>query len=74
MKKGLEATYKRVEKHLSDDGLMDVVWRSIQEEFMNQYKRFDQLIQQCYSTAHLSLEFTADDVLGFFSEIAQKVN
>ncbi|EDQ89448.1 uncharacterized protein MONBRDRAFT_32259 [Monosiga brevicollis MX1] len=75
VKRGLEATFKRVEKHLSsEEGLLDVVWRSMQEEFMRQYQRFDQLIEQCYKNANVSLEFSNGDVLRFFTEIAQNVN
>eukprot|EP00045_Choanoeca_perplexa_P012968 m.144425 g.144425 ORF g.144425 m.144425 type:complete len:859 (+) comp16196_c0_seq3:154-2730(+) len=71
VKRGLEGTFKRVCRHLSDEDLVDVVWRSIQEEFIKQYQRFEQLIDQCYGQG-FKLAFGADDVLQFFSEIAQE--
>eukprot|EP00730_Choanoeca_flexa_P019533 TRINITY_DN9546_c0_g1_i5.p1 TRINITY_DN9546_c0_g1~~TRINITY_DN9546_c0_g1_i5.p1 ORF type:complete len:193 (+),score=72.33 TRINITY_DN9546_c0_g1_i5:189-767(+) len=73
VKKGLEGTFKRMCRHLSDEDLVDVVWRSVQEEFIKQYQRFQQLIDQCYGEGQ-KLEFTADDVLQYFSEIAQEYN
>lgn len=73
VKKGLEGTFKRMCKHLSDEDLVDVVWRSVQEEFIKQYQRFEQLIDQCYGKGY-KLEFTADNVLQYFSEIAQEFN
>ncbi|KAJ8912081.1 hypothetical protein NQ315_000587 [Exocentrus adspersus] len=72
VKKGLEALYKKVEKHLSEEGnLLQVVWRAMQEEFIRQYKMLEDLIQQCYPGSMISLEFTIDDILHFFSDIAQ---
>ncbi|KAJ8968991.1 hypothetical protein NQ317_014494 [Molorchus minor] len=72
VKKGLEALYKKVEKHLSEEGnLLQVVWRAMQEEFIKQYKMLEDLIQQCYPGSMVSLEFTIEDILHFFSDIAR---
>ncbi|CAH0552972.1 unnamed protein product [Brassicogethes aeneus] len=72
VKKGLEALYKKVEKHLSEEGnLLQVVWRAMQEEFIRQYKMLEDLIQQCYPGSMVTLEFTIDDILHFFSDIAR---
>ncbi|XP_969314.1 exocyst complex component 1 [Tribolium castaneum] len=72
VKKGLEALYKKVEKHLSEEGnLLQVVWRAMQEEFIRQYKMLEDLIQQCYPGSMISLEFTIEDILHFFSDIAR---
>ncbi|XP_063909269.1 exocyst complex component 1 isoform X2 [Zophobas morio] len=72
VKKGLESLYKKVEKHLSEEGnLLQVVWRAMQEEFIRQYKMLEDLIQQCYPGSMINLEFTIDDILHFFSDIAR---
>ncbi|CAG9854021.1 unnamed protein product [Phyllotreta striolata] len=72
VKKGLEALYKKVEKHLSEEeNLLQVVWRAMQEEFIRQYKTLEDLIHQCYPGSMICLEFTIDDILTFFSDIAQ---
>lgn len=72
MKKGLEALYRKVEKHLSEEGnLLQVVWRAMQEEFIQQYKTLEELIQQCYPGSMITLEFTINDILDFFSDIAR---
>lgn len=72
VKKGLESLYKKVEKHLcEDENLLQVVWRAMQEEFIVQYKYLEEQIQRCYAGAMITLDFTIDDILHFFSEIAQ---
>uniref|UniRef100_A0A6P7G551 Exocyst complex component 1 n=1 Tax=Diabrotica virgifera virgifera TaxID=50390 RepID=A0A6P7G551_DIAVI len=72
VKKGLESLYKKVEKHLSEEeNLLQVVWRAMQEEFIRQYKTLEDIIHQCYPGSMISLEFTIEDILMFFSDIAQ---
>ncbi|KAI4458169.1 sec3/syntaxin-related [Holotrichia oblita] len=72
VKRGLEALYKKVEKHLSEESnLLPVVWRAMQEEFIQQYKTLEDLIQQCYPGSMITLEFTITDILNFFSDIAR---
>lgn len=69
----MESLYKKVEKHLcEDENLLQVVWRAMQEEFIQQYKTLEDLIQQCYPGSMISLEFTIQDILNFFSEIARQ--
>ncbi|KAI9481520.1 MAG: exocyst complex component Sec3-domain-containing protein [Benjaminiella poitrasii] len=75
IKKSLEHLYKRVDKHFSEEeGLLQVVWRGIQEEFIRQHERMEDLIRQCYPDAGVKLEFTIQDLLGMMSELARKVN
>ncbi|KAG8178072.1 hypothetical protein JTE90_007057 [Oedothorax gibbosus] len=72
VKKGLESLYKKVEKHLcEEENLLQVVWHSMQDEFIRQYKYIESLIERCYPGAKISLEFSIDDILAFFSEIAR---
>uniref|UniRef100_A0A1I7SHL5 Sec3_C domain-containing protein n=2 Tax=Bursaphelenchus xylophilus TaxID=6326 RepID=A0A1I7SHL5_BURXY len=73
VKKGLENLYAKVEKHLGGDSqLLQVVWRDMQQEFLSQIKHYQRLISQCYPNSRLNLEFTIEDVLRYFSEIAQQ--
>ncbi|KAJ2962979.1 hypothetical protein NQZ79_g1897 [Umbelopsis isabellina] len=75
IKKSLEQLYKRVDKHFSEEeGLLQVVWRGIQEEFIRQHEKMEDLIRQCYPDANVSLEFTIQDLLAMMSELARKVN
>lgn len=61
-----------MEKHLSEESnLLQVVWRAMQEEFIRQYKMLEELIQQCYPGSMINLEFTIEDILHFFSDIAR---
>lgn len=72
VKRGLEMLYKKVEKHLCEESnLLQVVWRAMQEEFIRQYKMLEDLIQQCYPGSMIALEFTIEDILQFFSDIAR---
>ena len=43
----------------------------MQEEFIRQYKNIEDLIHRCYPGAMVALEFSIDDILTFFSDIAQ---
>ncbi|KAG1084658.1 hypothetical protein G6F42_021696 [Rhizopus arrhizus] len=75
IKKSLEQLYKRVDKHFSEEeGLLQVVWRGIQEEFIRQHEKMEDLINKCYPDAGAHLEFTIQDLLGMMSELARKVN
>jgi len=72
VKKGLESLYKKVEKHLCDEeNLLQVVWRAMQEEFIVQYNFLEERIQRCYAGAMINLDFSIEDILKFFSEIAR---
>lgn len=72
VKRGLESLYRKVEKHLcEEENLLQVVWRAMQEEFIQQYKSIEELIQRCYPGSMITLDFTIGDILEFFSEIAR---
>lgn len=72
VKKGLDSLYKKVDKHLcEEENLLQVVWRAMQEEFITQYNYLEERIQRCYAGAMISLDFTINDILGFFTDIAQ---
>jgi len=43
----------------------------MQEEFIQQYKYIEDLIQRCYPGNMISLEFSIEDLLQYFSEIAR---
>lgn len=43
----------------------------MQEEFIRQYKHLEELIQRCYPGSMITLDFSIDNILEFFSEIAQ---
>ncbi|XP_011497897.1 PREDICTED: exocyst complex component 1 [Ceratosolen solmsi marchali] len=71
VKKGLEHLYRKVEKHLcEEENLLQVVWREMQGEFIAQYINIEELIQRCYPDSNVTLEFTIQNILEFFSEIA----
>merc|ERR1719510_947935 len=68
VRKGLERLYKKVEKHLcEEEGLVQVVWRAMQEEFIQQYKCIEDLIQRCYPGAQISLDFDTKSIHEYFS-------
>jgi hypothetical protein len=43
----------------------------MQDEFLKQYKHFEELIAKCYKDSGIQLEFTISDLLRYFSDIAQ---
>lgn len=43
----------------------------MQQEFISQYINIEELIQRCYPDSNVTLEFTIQNILEFFSEIAQ---
>uniref|UniRef100_A0A672RNB9 Exocyst complex component 1-like n=1 Tax=Sinocyclocheilus grahami TaxID=75366 RepID=A0A672RNB9_SINGR len=72
VKKGLDNLYKKVDKHLcEEENLLQVVWHSMQDEFIRQYKHFEGLINRCYPGSGITMEFTILDMLEYFSSIAQ---
>jgi len=42
----------------------------MQEEFISQYKHYEDLIKRCYPDSNVKLEFTIEDVLQYFTNIA----
>ena len=72
VKRGLEKLYRRVEKDVSDE-VLQVVWGGMQEAFIEQCRRFESLIAECYPGANITLDFTIDDLAEYFVSIsAQK--
>jgi hypothetical protein len=77
VRKDLLHLYRKVEKHFASsdeeqEGLLQVAWRGIQEEFLRQHERFSRLIRECYpAEANVQMEFSVQELLGFFSEIAK---
>ncbi|RUS86833.1 hypothetical protein EGW08_005429 [Elysia chlorotica] len=72
VKKNLEHLNKKVEKQLcEEENLIQVVWHEMQDVFINQYKYYDDLMCRCYPDSNITLDFTIDDVLQYFSDIAQ---
>ncbi|KAM4053315.1 exocyst complex component 1 isoform 5-T5 [Anomaloglossus baeobatrachus] len=72
VKKGLDNLYKKMDKHLcEEENLLQVVWHTMQDEFIRQYKHFEGLIEKCYTGAGITMEFTIQDILEYFSSIAQ---
>lgn len=43
----------------------------MQDEFIRQYKHFEGLIARCYPGSGITMEFTIQDILDYFSSIAQ---
>lgn len=43
----------------------------MQGEFISQYKAIHEMIARCYPDAQLQLEFSVEDVLNVFSDIAR---
>ncbi|KAI9254224.1 exocyst complex component Sec3-domain-containing protein [Sporodiniella umbellata] len=75
IKKALEQLYRRVDKHFSEEeGLLQVVWRGIQEELIQQHRKMSELIVQCYPGVEAHLEFTIEDLLEMMRDLAKKVN
>ncbi|CAK8673605.1 unnamed protein product [Clavelina lepadiformis] len=72
VKKGLESLYHKIVKYTTeyDNRLLQVVWQHMQEEFVRQYKHFEDLISKCYPDSEIKLEFTIENVLLYFSSIA----
>ncbi|XP_062502938.1 exocyst complex component 1-like isoform X2 [Corticium candelabrum] len=73
VKKGLDALYRKVEKHLcEEENLLQVVWHSMQDDFIQQYKHFEELINKCYPGSGIAIEFSLAELLSYFSMIAQQ--
>ncbi|CAG8443657.1 2576_t:CDS:10 [Dentiscutata erythropus] len=72
IRKDLISLYKRVDKHFTEEeGLLQVVWRSIEGEVIKSHERFTSIINKCYPDSNISLEFSIDDLLNYFSELAR---
>ena len=63
---------KRVEKHFSEEeGLLQVVWHGIQEEFLRLHRHFENVTRKCYPESDIHVSFTIEDLCNFFSDIAK---
>ncbi|XP_047531361.1 exocyst complex component 1 [Vanessa atalanta] len=73
VRKSLHRLYRTVEKHLSEEGgLLQVVWRAMQEEFIAQHVALQARIAACYPGAGLTLPLSTQDILDAFSDIARE--
>ncbi|XP_041052214.1 exocyst complex component 1-like isoform X2 [Carcharodon carcharias] len=74
VKKALENLYKKVVKHLSEEGnLLQVVWYTMQGEFVRQYKEFEEMIAQCYPGSGITMNFSIEDILQYFLDITKAI-
>ncbi|NXM70506.1 EXOC1 protein, partial [Serilophus lunatus] len=68
VKRALETLYRKVHKHLSpEENLLPVVWHSMEQEFIRQYREFEDLIRRCYAGSGIAMEFSLEDLLSYFS-------
>ncbi|XP_052741004.1 exocyst complex component 1 isoform X2 [Bicyclus anynana] len=73
VRRALHRLYRTVDKHLSDEGgLLQVVWRAMQEEFIAQHVALQARIAACYPGAGLALPLSTQDILDAFSDIARE--
>lgn len=73
VRRALHRLYRTVDKHVSaEGGLLQVVWRAMQEEFIAQHVALQARIAACYPGAGLALPLTTQDILDAFSDIAQE--
>ncbi|XP_057312969.1 exocyst complex component 1-like isoform X2 [Hydractinia symbiolongicarpus] len=71
VKKGLELLHKKIEKYVTEAGLTQVLWHNLQEAFVRQYERYQELVELCYPNSNIKLPVTIKEILEFFSNIAQ---
>ncbi|NWH97317.1 EXOC1 protein, partial [Tichodroma muraria] len=70
VKRALETLYRTIHKCLSpEENLLPVVWQAMEQEFIRQYREFEDLIQRCYAGAGIALDFTMEDLLSYFNSI-----
>lgn len=58
----------------AEENLLVVVWRSIQSEFVALHSHLEALIAKCYPDSHIRLEFEVQDLLQYFSNIAERLS
>ncbi|XP_043378374.1 exocyst complex component 1 isoform X3 [Chelonia mydas] len=72
VKRALDALYRKIYKYLSpEENLLPVVWRAMEQEFIQQYQEFEHLIQRCYPGSGITMDFTMEDLLNYFITITQ---
>jgi hypothetical protein len=73
VRRGIKELYAKIKRHLSDGtGLLVVVWRAVNDEFMKRYKHFEALIEQCYPDSQIRFEFSSEDLLTYFAEASNE--
>lgn len=68
VKKNVDQLFKKAQKQFPDEGLLHVVWRNIQEEFLKKWNRFEKVSQMVYSEAFL---FPSQELIQMFAEISK---
>uniref|UniRef100_A0A8C3SLL3 Exocyst complex component Sec3 PIP2-binding N-terminal domain-containing protein n=1 Tax=Chelydra serpentina TaxID=8475 RepID=A0A8C3SLL3_CHESE len=72
VKRALDTLYRKIHKYLSpEENLLPVVWRAMEQEFIRQYREFENLIQCCYPGSGITMDFTMEDLLNYFISITQ---
>uniref|UniRef100_A0A8C4WEN7 Exocyst complex component Sec3 PIP2-binding N-terminal domain-containing protein n=1 Tax=Gopherus evgoodei TaxID=1825980 RepID=A0A8C4WEN7_9SAUR len=72
VKRALDTLYRKIHKYLSpEENLLPVVWRAMEQEFIQQYQEFENLIQRCYPGSGITMDFTVEDLLNYFISITQ---
>ncbi|NWH72220.1 EXOC1 protein, partial [Piaya cayana] len=70
VKRALEILYRKIHKYLSaEENLLPVVWHAMEQEFIRQYREFEDLIQRCYAGSGIAMDFTMEDLLSYFNSI-----
>ncbi|NXX81554.1 EXOC1 protein, partial [Urocolius indicus] len=70
VKRALETLYRKIHKHLSpEEKLLPVVWQAMEQELIQQYQEFEDLIQRCYAGSGIAMDFTMEDLLSYFNSI-----
>lgn len=71
LSRSLHALYRNCERQLGADGLLQVVWRALQEELLAQHAALADRMASCYAGSGLVMPFTTDQILQIFSDIAR---
>ncbi|NXP16304.1 EXOC1 protein, partial [Scytalopus superciliaris] len=70
VRRALENLYRKIHKCLSpEENLLPVVWHAMEQEFIHQYQEFEELIRRCYAGSGITMDFTVEDLLSYFSSI-----
>ncbi|XP_023667304.2 exocyst complex component 1-like [Paramormyrops kingsleyae] len=68
----LEASHRRLSRELADSPrLLQEVWSAMKTAFLEKYREAESLINKCYPGAGISLDFTEQDLLEYFSTISR---
>ncbi|RMB98240.1 hypothetical protein DUI87_25143 [Hirundo rustica rustica] len=55
--------------HFTNIYELQVVWQPMEQEFIQQYQEFGELIQRCHVGAGIALDLTMEDLLSYFNSI-----